>query len=276
MEVIHAIPAHPLIQSLVEVYYFIHENEPREVSTLPNARVDAAITLAGTIHWYYPDERRFKPLPACCFFGLTNTIGRAQIHEPLHCVSIKFYPHVLALRAFASIRLTEPVGFDQVFHTPDDERQLIQALHTERSIDNWIALLDTYFLNHLMPDAQETWLQKIIRRIEADPSDAILIQTLADEAHISIKTLERRFLNAMGLTPKQYARIAQLQYTARTIRRDSTTLERGDLLESLGTGYYDQSHFVKACRAITGLSPRKLFAAMGSPLSDLLTEQPKD
>ncbi|GAB5525720.1 MAG: hypothetical protein Roseis2KO_35920 [Roseivirga sp.] len=42
------------------------------------------------------------------------------------------------------------------------------------------------------------------------------------------------------------------------------------MLEALGSGYYDQSHFVKACRKLTGLKPREMFSRLPGEITDFV------
>ena len=48
--------------------------------------------------------------------------------------------------------------------------------------------------------------------------------------------------------------------------------ESAKLIEALDFGYYDQSHFIKTCKKITGISPRKLFERMKLPTKDLIVD----
>jgi AraC-like DNA-binding protein len=96
---------------------------------------------------------------------------------------------------------------------------------------------------------------------------------IADRNHVTIKTLERRFKKVFGVSPKLFADLLRLQQAAKNIRQDKQdTLNHGDLNEALGYGYYDQSHFVKACKKITGLTPKQLFTQLPGRVTDFLIE----
>lgn len=269
MESIAFSPENKALQSLVDSYYLVSETEMREVSTIPNGRVDGAVVLEGTIEWFFPSTQSFAALPRCAFFGLSNTTNRARVPYPIRCISIKFFPHVLALPVFKGIRLTEPIAFDDVFQDASGEEQFIQHLQRASGSTAWLPVLEDYLIRHLVPDTRAKWLGTIIETIESS-ENTLTISELAKSSGVSVKTLERRFIGATGLTPKQYLRIIQLQKAARLIRKQTTGLNRGDLAESLGGGYYDQSHFVKACRSITGLTPKQLFTSLPDAMTDLI------
>ena len=68
---------------------------------------------------------------------------------------------------------------------------------------------------------------------------------------ISERGFERRFVAQVGLTPVRYRRLARLRAVLR--------LHAGGLRDwselAAATGFSDQSHLVRDCRAFTGLTP---------------------
>jgi methylphosphotriester-DNA--protein-cysteine methyltransferase len=50
-------------------------------------------------------------------------------------------------------------------------------------------------------------------------------------------------------------------------KKNSVSLH-GYLTEALDNGYYDQSHFIKSCLRITGLTPKKLFRHLSEQVTD--------
>jgi AraC-like DNA-binding protein len=269
MEVIPVFPINKTLRAVVDTYYMMSTPEAIDLSTIPNGRVDGVVTLEGVAEWYYPSRQRFEILPASVFFGLTTSTNRARIPGAMRCISIKFFPHVLALPVFQGVRLNEPVSFQSVFNDSRAEAKLIDDLLQVGDIDAQVRILEDFFLTHLVAGAQADWLQPVIEKVESLGA-RITVSQLAAEAGVSVKTLERRFIRSVGLTPKQYLRVVQLQHAARIIRKEGGVLSRGDLTESLGSGYYDQSHFVKACRDITGLTPKELFSGFTPSMTDLL------
>jgi transcriptional regulator GlxA family with amidase domain len=98
----------------------------------------------------------------------------------------------------------------------------------------------------------------------------IAITVLAKQLNISKRTFERRFQNAIGTTPKKYARVVRLRHAV---------LQRADLNTwadvAYNMGYYDQSHFIHDFQELYGLSPDILYPQIiSSPtiqVSGLLT-----
>jgi AraC-like DNA-binding protein len=80
---------------------------------------------------------------------------------------------------------------------------------------------------------------------------------LAKELGVSERHLRRQFIQATGLTPASYRRIARMKRAvakARTTRSSWATIAHD-------TGFSDQSHLVRELRALTGMSPTELFGS---------------
>jgi AraC-like DNA-binding protein len=87
------------------------------------------------------------------------------------------------------------------------------------------------------------------------------IASLAEAAGVSSRQLERRFLAAVGLTPKTFARIARFQRVCTLLDGTPETLSTA----AVDCGYYDQSHLARDVRDFSGSTP----AALRAPASAL-------
>lgn len=84
------------------------------------------------------------------------------------------------------------------------------------------------------------------------------VEFLSDEVNIGRRQLERKFIAAVGLSPKLLTRIVRFQNTLQQIEGKGS----GSLTNLAYTnGFYDQSHFIKDFKEFTGLNPRQYFAS---------------
>ncbi len=84
------------------------------------------------------------------------------------------------------------------------------------------------------------------------------IERLAIAINLSRRQLERRFKEASGVSPSTMRRIARLQKFTRSLL---LTGSQPTLDEVLRHGYYDQSHFHRDLRSLSGESPATFFAS---------------
>ena len=83
---------------------------------------------------------------------------------------------------------------------------------------------------------------------------AIRVRTLAQDLGISQDALEKHFRRIVGATPKQFATIVRLRQAVEPSRQSPSLTAL-----ALDAGYYDQSHFIRDFRAITGDAPGHFF-----------------
>ncbi|MCB9300398.1 MAG: helix-turn-helix transcriptional regulator [Lewinellaceae bacterium] len=85
----------------------------------------------------------------------------------------------------------------------------------------------------------------------------IKVDELSQKAFISSRQLEREFKNIIGLSPKAYIRIARLRQAQQLIGKP----EFANLAQlSYHCGYYDQSHFIRDFKQLTGVAPKSFMA----------------
>lgn len=140
------------------------------------------------------------------------------------------------------------------------------------SWDEAFGLLDAFFVDRAERARQEgslevrhawSWLELARPRAAGG--------RLADELGWSQRRLELAFREQIGLTPGAIVRMARF-------RRAVGLLVRGDLsLAELADqcGYYDQSHFNREFRAVTGTTPQRYLTAEIGPASGNQLELPE-
>lgn len=84
------------------------------------------------------------------------------------------------------------------------------------------------------------------------------ISNIANHLCLSERTFQRKFLESIGLSPKQFFRIGRLQKTIRNFKFYKEKTKLSDL--AYDSGFYDQSHFIKEFKLLTGHSPKEFFS----------------
>lgn len=121
------------------------------------------------------------------------------------------------------------------------------------------AVLDRYLLRALaqLPPADAA-VEQLLRHIRAGRGTLPIMEWIR-QRRIDARHLERRFADAMGMTPKRYARIVRFKHGYHALLAGATesTPARPPLTapHSHLDGFYDQSHFNKEFRAFIGAPP---------------------
>jgi AraC-like DNA-binding protein len=113
-------------------------------------------------------------------------------------------------------------------------------------------VLDSFFLRTLGHDLQDDALvHHFVETIRATHGGHPIFEW-ARKHGVSPRTLERRFVARMGMTPKQFARVERFKHSYQRWNAPAAALtSRRAHLE----GYYDESHFDREFRRFTGASP---------------------
>jgi len=83
------------------------------------------------------------------------------------------------------------------------------------------------------------------------------VDKLAKITCLSSRQLERKFLDIIGLSPKQFLRIQRFQKVIQLKRLGNKNNNLTQL--AFEAGYYDQSHFIREFKLYSGYSPKEFF-----------------
>jgi AraC-like DNA-binding protein len=118
--------------------------------------------------------------------------------------------------------------------------------------------------------AAEQWLLSLIRKETSTPKTLIdgglrllcrqTVHQTASSLGVSERRLSQVFAAEVGLSPKQWSRIARFQKAVRQLH--AGRYERLDQL-ALECGYYDQSHFCRDFTAVAGMDATAYLAGKG-------------
>lgn len=80
----------------------------------------------------------------------------------------------------------------------------------------------------------------------------IKINELSNSIFMTERTLERNFMSYVGLSPKQFSKIIQFQFSINRLTKSTYN----SLIEiGLDSGFSDQSHFIRTFKKYTGKTP---------------------
>ena len=258
--------------------------------------------LTSFVHSYvqiqaYCDEAvLFWPIPARSFTCLEFTFGNPyRIHRLDGSRHTERYPsHVIGPKTYSQIRLElhgcvetfgilfQPMGLQRLFSVPgskivndhfDAQAVLgpaIKALHSRLeeaiALPDRVRIADEYFSARLPASNLQSDIAMTAREIIARQGH-VQIQQLADTTGWSLRHFERRFAEAVGITPKLYARIARFEAA---VHRKATAPATNWTEIAHEFHYHDQMHMIHDFTLLSGASPTSLV----SQLADLMSTVP--
>ncbi len=250
-----------------------------------------SLKFSGFINYYKYIEGysqgMFKIVPAInqeLYFHLNagnyifSSPGIYQIKHPLiHLIGlheyqqnvISYIPGNEMIRGFAVV--FKPNGIKKLFRLSHSEihRYAIdgESLFRNHTEDLWYRIKTASGIAE-MKVRLEAFLERylVYKDYYVSPFNRILnsimmkngilsLQQLCTEFHISKRTLQRKFIDEIGMSPKEYLQITRLNYALMLLKSNQCR----NLTElSYLSGYYDQSHYIRDIRKMFGISPRSL------------------
>jgi len=245
-------PPPPALAGHVECLWRLRQPRPSGApqTIYPDGRCELIVHLAVPPRCW--DATRGWHCQARTLFAAQRVIAvRLDADGPLDCLGVRLRPAVSnAFLRGAGARHRDQVvdlaGLDSTL-----SRALARAAHQfARGAPQTLWRLLMKRCDGLLPDARVT---AAIDRLERDAGRA-RVTSLARAAALSMRGFQVRFRAAVGLTPKEFARVTRLQATLRALDGSDTSISA---VASDG-GFADQAHATRELRRVTGHTPARL------------------
>jgi len=180
---------------------------------------------------------------------------------------IRFHP--AGAPAVVSVPIVELTGgIQDLTHLVPGIRDLMDQLAEAQSFDARVMIAQSFLLKRveLCNSVPDLVVQEIVSRLSVDfrPTERI-----TRNFGLSYRQVERRFLDAVGISPKWFSRIARFQHVFQSMQGHADWSWHRALEHC---NYFDQAHFIREFRQLSGQTP-SAYALCESRLSAFFTEQ---
>ena len=237
----------------------------RYIWVLENDAVDAAsITFSPLadgcpgILFQQPDkglyyDAAYQQMPGLSLYGQTIEPMKLHATGKLSTIGICFHPD--ALKTVFGMNAHELTGscVDLNLLPNKKEKYLQDRLFHAGTIREQVDILSSYLSSFIQnknnqPDLVTRYAVTEIGKVKSPVS----LKDLQQKLQLSERSFERKFKQAVGITPKLFSRICRFQ-EALTQLRNNQYRKLSDI--AYENGYADQSHFIRSFKEFTGISP---------------------
>lgn len=199
---------------------------------------------------YYQNN---KLLPGLFLYGQSTTHAALRLKGKFSTIGIHFYPHALkSVFGFDANELTDTC-LDLNTMAERQGYNLSEQLSACSSVADKIEVLSSYLFflvrkNSTLVDSRMNYaLSQIIQS-----QGKIALKELQESLRLSERSIERKFKQYVGLSPKLFARICQFQASISQLRHNNY-----DRLSDIAyeNEYADQSHLIRSFKEFAGVSP---------------------
>ncbi len=246
------------LSTLIKCYWTLEspkEETPEKQIIVPDGCMEM-IFHYGDLYRQYLENGTSIVQPKCFVFGQLTRPLEIEPTGETGIFSVRF--HSNGFLPFTTIPIKDmenrTVSLAEMFEKDgiDIEQKILAATTTSERIQ-----LIEAFLLHRLTD------KKIIDRIVKSTVDMILtangqlsVEELSKQTRINRRQLERKFSSAIGLSPKQLSKTIRLQATLKMLLGKKFTSLTSLAYEN---EYYDQAHFIKDFKELTGFTPKEFY-----------------
>lgn len=181
----------------------------------------------------------------------TNKPVDVQMRKGAGCIAICFHPGMayrffkipLHLLSNTTASLTDLWGTSAITL----ENLVLNAGNNYRRV----ALLQQHFLQLLVKAHDNLPVKYCLQQVQL-AKGLISVVALTKNIGISQRHLSRQFQQFVGLSPREYLRVARFIYSLEKLKRSSQASLTQVAYES---GYYDQAHFIRDYKLYAGFTP---------------------
>jgi AraC-like DNA-binding protein len=246
---------HPSIAPFGKDIFFLESDEPGTVHRYPFY----ADGFAGLI--YSSSEQPFhlqpKNLELSDFYLYGQTIEPIvlEVEGPFRLACVRLYPFAVRILLGIDPKVLRDDCYDLRLVTSIDTEGTLASLRQAKGQGEIVDILGGYITALLRdasrnPDHRVTLATNLILKSKGAMTIGEVRQTLG----VAERTLERHFLNEIGITAKQFARVVQFS----SALQHMTEAEYVTLTEvAYRSGFADQSHFIRSFKRYTGKTPKE-------------------
>lgn len=171
--------------------------------------------------------------------------------------SARFNPG--GLQAFVNFEVSKITGDTITFEEawPGKGKQLENKMLLAKGTEERRELVETFLTERLLEYAVDSQLTEYCVNHIISHGGHVSLEALAEKFKLSKRSLERLFNHAVGLSPKLFCRIIRFNNALHLIEKKDFRSFTSVAHEG---GFYDQAHFIKDFKALTGLNPKKYFS----------------
>ncbi|RIV20065.1 AraC family transcriptional regulator [Fibrisoma montanum] len=210
----------------------------------------------GDPYNHHPENGSCITLPRCFLIGQLTRPYEVEPTGETGTFFVCFHPN--GFLPFTTIPIkemeNEAVALEKLFGK--DGLEIEQKILNASSTSERINYIETFLVNRLTN-------AEVVDRIVISTVETILtangqlsVNELSRQTNINRRQLVRKFSSAIGLSPKQLSKTIRLQAALKSLLTKKVTSLTDLAYEN---DYFDQAHFIKDFKELTGLTPKEFY-----------------
>jgi AraC-like DNA-binding protein len=243
------------VSRVIKCYWVLENDSPVNSSqtVVPDGRSELIINLRRPFQSQNGDQ--WQSQPDCFFVGQITGPFLVRPNGPATVIGVRFQPHGASqLLGLPIDELTDSVVALDAISKRLHRR--FERLRDLSSVSEQLAALDRILFRHMERIEDEDPLIAVAVGKFEQAGGLLGVGHLADRLGLSSRQFERRFRNAVGISPKLFCRMQRFQRVFQAMENPQSNWVDA----AVHCGYYDQAHLIKDFREFSGATPTALLS----------------
>lgn len=248
-------------------YYCVMESEAGEADmeerVIPAGNIQLMFHYKKTFTSRFQDGRSTRQ-PQTILGGMSNSFFDASTNGETGVIFVSFFPAgACHFFPFPLIEI-ENQNIDLSCIYGSEIRRVEYLLQEKKSAAERIEVVEQFLISRytFIPDGNLRLIHAAVELVYRSGGQISTVE-LAETLSVTNRTLERKFAEFIGFTPKRFAGLIRFQHILSDIG-DCNSLTQC----AYRHGYFDQAHFIKDFKAFSGYTPGEFVEKLGSCASE--------
>lgn len=194
-----------------------------------------------------------ETLPRIFVYGQLSKFNDIFSIGKISLIIVVFHPY----GAYAFLQIPANILKDQIIPLSDlygTEASFFEESVVEASVKTThIPIIERFIARIVRCEKKQSAAISALTQLTLHKNGIISVKELAGYGCMSERQLERKFIEFIGHTPKQFTNIIRLQYFLKLLKTKTVHSNLTSIV--FDAGYYDQAHLIKEFKKKTGLTP---------------------
>ncbi len=248
------------LKKLIKCYWTLEslkDDSPEKQTIVPDGCMEM-IFHYGDLYRQYTENGNSIIQPKCFVIGQLTRPLEIEPTGETGIFSVRFQPNGFLPFTTMPIKDMEntAVSLEKLFD--NDGLEIEQKILTATSTFERVRLIEEFLLNRLTDAEIIDGIVKSTVETILTANGQLSVDELAKHTNINRRHLERKFSSAIGLSPKQLSKTIRLQATLKMLLNKKFTSLTALAYDN---AYYDQAHFIKDFKELTGFTPKEFYGS---------------
>jgi AraC-like DNA-binding protein len=246
------------LTSFIKCYWTLEipkEETPEKQTIIPDGCMEM-IFHYGDLYKQYTENGKSIIQPQCFVIGQLTRPLEIEPTGETGIFSVRFHPNGFLPFATIPIKEMENTAVSLEKNFGKDGLEIEQEMLAATSTSERIRLIETFLFNRLTDTETIDRVVKSTVETIITANGQLSVDELSKQTNVNRRQLERKFSSAIGLSPKQLSKTIRLQATLKMLQSKKFTSLTALAYEN---DYYDQAHFIKDFKDLTGFTPKEFY-----------------